>query len=864
MPRRTSTRLRLTLAFATATALCAAPAAAYDLSLGSAAYDLSFGSAAYDLSPGTSAYDLAPGTASYDLAPGTAAYNLAFGSAAYNLAPGTAAPDPEIPADLRSVVVALAAADEAAAAAEQAARRDDSRSDAELARRLVAGQVMLSQRDHERAAVVFLDLLENAPASPAAAQARFYLGEALLLLGMRRWAAECFSGTLADPGPDARRLHQKAVARLLALASPGRAPGFARQPGLGAMPELRARMQSLGLSSAAPQTPATAPLGELGPTDVLRLRGWVESVAPEQRSAELRYAHGRHLFLSRDYSAAFAELEALAPGDQPLDLRGGDARWRLRATYIAGAAAAALGQLDLAMIRFDKVAAARVRAPDDREIRDLAWLARARLYADAGEPAEAIRAYRQVGRGSALFGQAMYETAWALLRAGRPEVALAALEQVLAVSPDSPVVPEALQMRGKLQIQQRDWKAAEAEFTALRRDFEARARGLAGALTVEADAAAYYTAVAASDGPEFKLDALLPRAALPLARGLRRAAQAENLARETGAVARMLTDTRDLLARMEAATRASERARLFVDLGAQWSALDQASFALADAGERLLAHVGAKLEARSFAALEQRRREQRAPLDTLRTGRSARERSISELGAPLAELDAEAASLRARLLALEHAQLGSGRPRNAAFFSEAAALRTALAEAESGAAELRARLVTARATVRFTDPLLATRSAALAGYRGFLTSTLDGAAQAVADPAVTALLTRMRRVDARLASARNKLEAAAGKRLAAAIVVLRDERRTLDDHAAALGELRERALATIGQTTAAAVRDLGGELRYWTTRSEVGLLDVAWAVQHAEQDEAERLERSRDQSFKELDRALDQVLEDMP
>ena len=864
MPRRTPTRLRLTLAFATATALCAAPAAAYDLSLGAAAYDLSFGAAAYDLSFRAAAYDLSFGAAAYDLSPGTASYDLSFGSAAYNLAPGTAAPDPEIPADLRSVVVALAAADEAAAAAEQAARRDDSRSDAELARRLVAGQVMLSQRDHERAAVVFLDLLENAPASPAAAQARFYLGEALLLLGMRRWAAECFSGTLADPGPDARRLHQKAVARLLALASPGRAPGFARQPGLGAMPELRARMQSLGLSSAAPQTPAPAPLGELGPTDVLRLRGWVESVAPEQRSAELRYAHGRHLFLSRDYSAAFAELEALAPGDQPLDLRGGDARWRLRATYIAGAAAAALGQLDLAMIRFDKVAAARVRAPDDREIRDLAWLARARLYADAGEPAEAIRAYRQVGRGSALFGQAMYETAWALLRAGRPEVALAALEQVLAVSPDSPVVPEALQMRGKLQIQQRDWKAAEAEFTALRRDFEARARGLAGALTVEADAAAYYTAVAASDGPEFKLDALLPRAALPLARGLRRAAQAENLARETGAVARMLTDTRDLLARMEAATRASERARLFVDLGAQWSALDQASFALADAGERLLAHVGAKLEARSFAALEQRRREQRAPLDTLRTGRSARERSISELGAPLAELDAEAASLRARLLALEHAQLGSGRPRNAAFFSEAAALRTALAEAESGAAELRARLVTARATVRFTDPLLATRSAALAGYRGFLTSTLDGAAQAVADPAVTALLTRMRRVDARLASARNKLEAAAGKRLAAAIVVLRDERRKLDDYAAELGELRERALATVGQTTAAAVRDLGGELRYWTTRSEVGLLDVAWAVQHAEQDEAERLERSRDQSFKELDRALDQVLEDLP
>ena len=55
--------------------------------------------------------------------------------------------------------------------------------------------------------------------------------------------------------------------------------------------------------------PAEPPRGELGPTDILRLRGWVAAIAPDQRSAELRYAHGRHLFLSRDYAAAFAELD---------------------------------------------------------------------------------------------------------------------------------------------------------------------------------------------------------------------------------------------------------------------------------------------------------------------------------------------------------------------------------------------------------------------------------------------------------------------------------------------------------------------------------------------------------------------------
>ncbi len=800
--------------------------------------------------------------------------NLSFGSAlltpaasvaAAPSAPASSAPaaTADIPAQLAGVAAAISAAEDVVLAAEQAAGRSVARSDSELARRLVTGQVMLTQRDSERAAVAFLDLLENAPGTPAAAQARFYLGEALLLLGMRRWAAECFSATLADAGADARRLHQKAVARLLGLASPSRPGGHARKPGLGALPELRARMAALGLTDAAPQTPAVAPRGELGPTDVLRLRGWVAAIAADQRSAELAYAHGRHLFLSREYAAALTELEALAPGAQPLDMRGPNARWHLRATYIAGAAAAALGRVDLAYERFDKLARARVRTSEDREIRDLAWLARARIHSDLGEQAEALRAYRQVGRDSPLFAEAMYEAAWALLRAGRPEVALAALDLVVRLAPDGPIAPEALQLRGKLQIQQRAWKAAEVEFTALRRDFEARAKALAGALSVEADAASYYAALARNDGDEFKLDAVLPRGALGLARGLRRASQAEQLARETGTVTRMLTDTRELLSRMEAAAAAPERPRLFTDLGAQWTAIDQTQFELADAAEQLLTRASERLEPRSAQQLQAQRSEQRATLDTLRTGSSARARRLTGLGELLGEIHGEAARLRAQVLGLEIGQLASGRPRSAAFFSEAAVLRGELALHESAARDLHARLVHARSTLRFTDPLLATRRAALVSYRAFLTAALDGAARAANDPAVSVLQARMRRIDARLELARRKLELAANKRLTSALVVLREERQNLDQYLGELTELGERAYTTIGQTTAAAVRDVGAELRYWTMRSEVGQLDVAWAVQHSEQDEAEQLERTRDQGLKELDRALDQVMEEI-
>ena len=860
MPRPSATRHRLAAALASLAAVCAPT-----------------GATAAKLSPGTGAYSaavpvakLSPGTGWFAPAPARMAVpaHLSFGTAILAAPPASpASPPVDVPRELVSVAAAITAAEDVALAAEQASARSETRSDRELARRLVAGQVMLAQRDSERAAVVFLDLLESAPGSPAAAQARFYLGEALLLLGMRRWAAECFSGTLADPGADASRLHQKSVARLLGLASPSRAAGHARKPGLGALPELRARMQALGLTAVAPQTPADAPRGDLGPTDVMRLRGWVAAIAADQRSPELAYAHGRHLFLSREYGAALAELEAIAPGAEPLDLRGPDARWRLRATYIAGAAATALGRNDLAFERFDKLTRARVRSSEDREIRDLAWLARARIHSDRGEQAEALAAYRQIGRDSPLFAEAMYEAAWALLRAGRPEVALAVLELVVRLAPDGPIAPEALQLRGKLQIQQRAWKAANAEFSALRSDFDARAKALAGALSgsldFQADAAAYYAAVARNEGPEFKLDALLPRGALGLARGLRRAAQAENLARETGAVTRMLGETRELLSRMETAAQAPERPRLFTDLGAHWTAIDQSGFELVDAAESLLTRASAKLDPRGVRELDAQRREQRSALDALRTGSSARARRLTGLGEALLEIDGELGRVRAQVLGLEHSQLASGRPRGATFFTEAAAARVELAQTEDQAGDLRARLTHARSTLRFTDPLLATRRAALDAYRVYLTAALDGAARSAADPAVNALLVRMRRVDARLQGARDKLEVAANKRLTAALVVLREERQNLDQYAGELRELGERAYPTIGQTTAAAVRDLGAELKYWTTRSEVGQLDVAWAVQHSEQDEAEQLERTRDQGLRELDRALDQVMEEI-
>lgn len=748
----------------------------------------------------------------------------------------------------------IADAEESIKAAEQAAAAEKARTEAELAERLVAGQVQLEAGDAEGAAVVFLDLLENAPETPAGAQARFYLGEALLQLGMRRWAVECFSRTLADGGLEARRLHQRSVARLLGLAAPARERGLARKPGLSVMPELRARLQGAGLGDERGR-----PGGELSAADIGRLRGWVAAVAPDQRVADLRYAWGRFLFLTGEHREAQAELDALAPLDVPLTTRDRAGRFRVRATYIAGAAAAALGQLDDALVRFDRIVNTRsLSRREDGEVRDLAWMARGRILHDRGDYDGALLGYRQIGRASPLYPAALYEIAWTLLRADRHEAALAALEQLLRDTPSSPAAPEAKALRGKLQIRRRHWKAAESEFSALRREFDAQEKALAPALAVEADALGYAAALIRSDPRHFALDAVVPRGALTIARGLPRAVQAERLARETGEVEAMLRDTFSLLERMETAAASPERALLFTDLGAHWTALDRAAAALGEAGDALLARTGRA----GSGELERQRGALRRALDVLATGRSKHVRRVADLGDAVRAAEQEAEAIRARLQGLEYTHREMAKRRTPdPFFKEAAELRDELAALEASLADQRGRLDHARATLRFVDPLPGTRRDALAEQRRVL-AQLWQATSAAADAETKQLWSRRERLLQRIDAARRRVDAAASARLRRAVTVLKEERDNLTRYRAELDALRPRAEASAAEAVHAAVRDVAAELRYWKIRAEVGLLDVAWATKEAELEQTRDLERARERGTKLLDRSIDQALED--
>jgi tetratricopeptide (TPR) repeat protein len=755
--------------------------------------------------------------------------------------------------DIESVIVS----------AEQAGNEDKPETEEELAKRVVTGQLMLAEHDTESAAIVFLDVLENHPDSEAASQATYFLGEALVLLGMDRWAIECFLANLIDNSNDGQRFHQRSMARMFDLAVPRREDGFARRPGLSATPEVRARLEAIGMP-----VETEPPEGLVDDVTIQRITLAVESLPVEQREIELRYAYGRWLYFQDQHDAAIASLDSVSPLDIPMTTGGVGAAWRVRAFYLAATATLAKGDIDDALARFDALTKAIPRTERDKRIVELGWLAIARIHHDQGEADLAVKAYRRISRDSPFFPEAMYETSWTLLAVGSHEQALQTLDLLLVYDPDSPVVPEIKQLRGKVKIQRRDWTGAEGEFLELRREFDDLSKRLGKSLEAKGDAATYFSAVASEDMLHFSLGAVMPVEAVPVAESLPRAVQAVDLANEVGETELMLFETRALLARMEEAVQAKERARLFLDLGAHLSSLDSADLDLLDLKEKLLIKARSGIGGAGLADIEQQRRALRKQVDNPLGDGSTRDDAAALLrdrAEEVHQLDLIIQAQRAQLVAAERYYDETRKDQQLdpqGFLNQAAELRDEIAGLEREVAEMEAEVEQAQTAIRFSDPWAEAQRQAGKTYSEFLDRAFAAMLAAKPNAKLQKLWDRADSLRTRVDAGRERLDDAAGRRLKRAIQIIREERVNLDAYQIELTDQEALARDLVGQVMQASYRDVVGELANLVTRSEVGLLDVAWAIQEVETEEIRRLETTRDRDMRELDRVLDQAMEE--
>jgi hypothetical protein len=230
------------------------------------------------------------------------------------------------------------------------------------------------------------------------------------------------------------------------------------------------------------------------------------------------------------------------------------------------------------------------------------------------------------------------------------------------------------------------------------------------------------------------------------------------------------------------------------------------------------------------------------------------------------KLDLFVGAMRAELVATERYYEETRKDQkidHQGFLKDAAARRDEIAMHEGQVAALRERISSAQAALRYEDPLREARAKAVLAYRQHLAGMYGALAKSGGKAEVATLWKRAQGLHARADKARVDLDRTAGKRLEGAVVVLNEERANLDGY---LGELTGKKGDTkvlVADVLAASYSDVVTELNSLVLRSEVGLLDVAWAMKEAETDEIQRLEIERDRELREIDRAVEMGLEDV-
>ncbi len=278
--------------------------------------------------------------------------------------------------------------------------------------RLIDGENFYRIKDYHRAAIIFMDIIENYPQSPASADALYLYADSLFLardyLGAREW----FRKVLDERGQSGlAQFREKAIERLIEIAIH-----------LGEFEGIEQYFSQLG------QTP----------------------------TPEARYVKAKYLYFKGNIDQAKQEFATVVGTENKL--------LGLKAVYMSGVILTQQALYEEAIAMFLRGRGFEPTTNEERELVDLLNLGAGRLYHEQGFVDKASECYKEIEQNSPYFDAALYESASVLIRAGDTIRAEQTLEVLTVAVPDSRYIPRAEMLRGNLLLRAGRYDDAEKVF----------------------------------------------------------------------------------------------------------------------------------------------------------------------------------------------------------------------------------------------------------------------------------------------------------------------------------------------------------------------------------------------------------------
>ncbi len=242
-----------------------------------------------------------------------------------------------------------------------------------------------------------------------------------------------------------------------------------------------------------------------------------------QLPPDIQYVYAKWLTRKSDLSAEERRTRA-AEAFQPLTAQGN--RFRLPSLYFLAVLRVQAQDYAGAMERFSEVIATKPADEREQRIVELGHLGLARLLVETGNVPEAIDQYQAVSQESPNFPEALYEMAWAKVRAEDWVGARNATDILLLVAPESPLAPEAQILQGNLLLKLKHYKEATETYNGVIATYAPVRDEIDRMLAVQKDPVAYFDNLLARNEKTLDVNTLLPPLALKWASAQEDVAQA--------------------------------------------------------------------------------------------------------------------------------------------------------------------------------------------------------------------------------------------------------------------------------------------------------------------------------------------------
>lgn len=623
---------------------------------------------------------------------------------------------------------------------------------------------------------------------------------------------------------------------------------------------------------------------------------------------EVRYLYGKALLLTGLGDAAAAELAQIPEGDAHY----------LRAQYILGAAMVRLAgergqtgeygreqraKLEEALTVFTRISGATPIAGEDKEVIELAHLARGRLFYELDLLQEALDAYQYVSWDSSQLETMLYEATWTYVRRGQIaladeslttveretkaqaeyQLALQQLADLQALEPEGERGAEIELLAGNLRMQRAEFGEADKIFATLSERWGPIDEQLSGIMDDPTRRDRVLDDILAMEDGALSVESALP----PLA--ARRAAEdadvqdAIRVFRDIHNGKQEIKATEKMLEKLESLISSENRAERFPQLRTMLSrsltlenniisARARASDLLSTAAGGLSPEIQSRLN-----TLQEQRQSLQAKVASLPTSGAALQKRSDGFTAGYQKLDQ---SLHEKNLVLNgmRAQLNA----LDTFFADAggnsATAPQAMQNTKRQLQELSSVVITLEeASQNIRNEIEAMRTGTtLSGGQGAGEQDLRERLQRVIE-AETALLSQVvgpladqvRKLDSRATKLRernqeflDRLYRTVDDHVASIQRVINDERNNLARYASQIEAVSNEAEAVRAGAATEALEHVREKLHDIVVRSDVGVIDVAFARKQRETEKIGRMQRAKSKELTELNQAYADLTRD--